>query len=127
VLAVEGQHACKLIGDWWELGIQPLLDDELTTASRQGQKNTASCDQARQSSTGDGAGDSRRCPYDVNGGVRSTGFAGNADDVVLRRHGVRTSAGICEGIQLDTRGGGVERRAAQGSAAKECVRCTDEG
>src|SRR5262245_4204827 len=25
VLTVEGQHACKLIGDWWELGIPTSL------------------------------------------------------------------------------------------------------
>jgi len=56
---VVGQHACKLIGDRWELGIQPLgrrADD-----ARQGQKNTASQDQTRQSRTDDRAG---------NGGYR---------------------------------------------------------
>jgi hypothetical protein len=36
---------------------QPLSGDELTTAARQDQKNTTSQDQARQSSTNNGAGD----------------------------------------------------------------------
>jgi hypothetical protein len=35
-----------------------LSGDELTTAARQGQKSTASQDQARQSRTGDGSRDS---------------------------------------------------------------------
>ena len=46
VLTVKGQHACKLIGDWWEWDPN-LSGDELTTASRQGEKSTTSCDQTR--------------------------------------------------------------------------------
>jgi hypothetical protein len=52
VLTIEGQHAlCKLVnyGD--------SSDDELTTASRQGEKSTASQDEAGQSCTGDGGRD----------------------------------------------------------------------
>ena len=61
---MEGQHACKLIGDRWLPTSQGdgssdpnLSGDELTTAARQAQKNTASQDQARQSRTDDGARD----------------------------------------------------------------------
>ena len=39
------------------VGGSNLSGDELTTAARQGQKNTTSQDEARQSRTGDGAGD----------------------------------------------------------------------
>src|SRR5262245_46687026 len=45
----------------WSL--QPLSGDELTTAARQGQKNTASQDQAGQASADDGAGHCRRAEY----------------------------------------------------------------
>jgi hypothetical protein len=38
VLAVEGQHACGLVADYLDKGGS---DDELTTASRQGEKTTA--------------------------------------------------------------------------------------
>jgi len=56
VLIVEGQHACKLVGDRG-LGSN-LSGDELTTAARQSQQSNASQDQARQSRTDDGSRDS---------------------------------------------------------------------
>jgi hypothetical protein len=57
VLTVEGQHACKLgVGC---AGRQPS-DDELTTASSQGEKTNAREDQARQSCSDDGTGDCDR-------------------------------------------------------------------
>jgi hypothetical protein len=43
VLVVKSQHACKLVGDRWEWDPN-LSGDELTTASRQGQKTAASQD-----------------------------------------------------------------------------------
>jgi hypothetical protein len=55
VPTVEGQHACKFIVDY-----DRELSDELTSASRQCDKATASGNQARQASTHDGAGDGRR-------------------------------------------------------------------
>src|SRR5215472_10539180 len=61
---VEGQHACKLIGD--------LSSDEPTTATaRQGEKATARCDQTRQSRTDDGARDTegKQLGSDLSGGV----------------------------------------------------------
>ena len=77
---------------------------------------------AWQSSTNDRT----RHRYHVNGGVRSTRLVGGADEVVLRRHGVGTSAGICVGSR-DCAPRGGERRTAQGSAGKELVRGTEEG
>src|SRR6516225_6877353 len=53
----EAEHACKLIGNRMGVGGSNLSGEELTTAARQGQKNTTSQDQARQSCTDDGAGD----------------------------------------------------------------------
>jgi hypothetical protein len=56
VLAVESQHACSSSVIGGSLGSQPLLGDELTTASRQGEEAAGCQDQARKSSTDDGAG-----------------------------------------------------------------------
>jgi hypothetical protein len=51
-----------------QLGGRKLwLDSPPTAASRQGEKTTASCDQARQSSTGNGAGDG---DYSSNANLR---------------------------------------------------------
>jgi hypothetical protein len=45
VLTVEGQHACKLVAETFSNGTKHSAmgasDDELTTASRQGEKTTA--------------------------------------------------------------------------------------
>src|SRR5262249_50888457 len=56
------------------------LSDLLTTAARQGQKNTASHDQARQSRTGDGTWNAYRniSEYDIQVVVAEVPLIGNA-------------------------------------------------
>jgi hypothetical protein len=103
VLTVEGQHACKLIGDRVGVGSNLSGDEMKTTAARQGQKQaTTRSHQAGQTGTNDRAGDS---------GYVET-HASSADSVVIRTRGEREdNIGTIKG---HARGGSTQTSRTEG-------------